>query len=558
MPANRKRHDAYGVYILNDVDGATPQALHRVTTLSVTTDQSVDGIMELTNEGMVEWKADVPVSTISLGGNQIAKMIEDATDEDTGVSPLHWLGLLAGQDALGTDRVKIFVIGDPKYAGTAGSTSETSMFDTVTTSGGNAVDVTADMLIPVRGASGLEATVYIAQLAVTSLSLSFSVDGYAEWSADLEADNYHRFQNGSSDWRGVTATAHTVVAPEDDNNEVSLPGASDVMLVYLNGEELIEVSDESELGSASQGYRRWYFTGTSIKFSDGLIAEGDFLRIVYLPTTPKAWSDYALATGPGDQGAIRRGELDIYLITDTTAPRIIEGFVPSLSEATISVSAGSTWIASSANGDLELIYATDTTGVTLDASGLSDGTHTVYLSYNGSNLSLTTSNSGNNTVAVASVIVSDGAITSFSDARDFKRNSLSLVQTASFSIDLSREVIYQLGDQRAVSRSLNRPVTISADVTALDYGDEIVTLLSGGTVGSTNSIDFDSMSNRLGIQVNLYSSTDRTDDNKTVVFEATDMRPTSVGNTISTGASGEVSFTLNGDTFVALECASVS
>ncbi|RLG66878.1 hypothetical protein DRN93_05550, partial [archaeon] len=325
MPANRKRHDAYGIYVANDAMGQTITAIHRATSLSVTTDTSVDGIMEIANEGMVEWKADVPVTTVSVGGNQIAKMI----DESNYISPLHWLGLLAGQDAVGADRVKVFVIGDPKDVGAPGSTEETSMFDIEKTPANEYIPVTCDFLIPIRGASALEAVAYIANLATTSLSLSFSVDGYAEWSADLEADNKYRFQD--------TNKTATVVSLTADSDSLSLAGLSnppagssddEVLLVFLNGEKLTKADSASDVGSASQGYRRWFYDHTTktITFSTGLInSGGDYVRVVYRPGSAPTWSTYELVTGPDDQGAIRRGELDIYLITDTTSERIVEG-----------------------------------------------------------------------------------------------------------------------------------------------------------------------------------------------------------------------------------------
>ena len=79
---------------------------------------------------------------------------------------------------------------------------------------------------------------------------------------------------------------------------------------------------------------------------------------------------------------------------------------------------------------------------------------------------------------ILAVVVKDGAadITSITDCREFHRNSLGLIQSASYSVDMSRELIFELGNKRAVARSLNKPVNVTVDFSAMDSDEELYTL----------------------------------------------------------------------------------
>ena len=531
MALNRRQHEAYAILALTDLN-KEPKPFHRVQSLDLSIDLSRENILEIANPGFVEQKADIPVVSLSLSGYQIAQKIDSTT------SALHWLALLANGassgDTSATGRTRVFIVGNPKQIKLTSERTINDAFNLYPVDSPK-MDATCDILVPVRGASSnsLEATQYVANAYTTSLSLSFSVDGFAEWSADLEADNRRQFQGDSA---AITAKSYTATGGE---TSVDLgENADEVFLVFKNGEEL----DSSEWSHSS---------GSSTVTLSSALSEGDIVRVVYKPSSAPNWTNYVLTTSPGDQGAIRRGELDIYLITDTTKARIVEGFVPSISGSNVEASAGTAWFI--VNGEPVLVRSTS------DLTTATSADDYVYLHFDPDTGTL-------DLVSQASPITDEneyiliGQVNSdasdIEDQRQFRRNRLSLIQSASFSIDLSREVINELGRNHAVSRSLNKPVTISVDVTAIDHSNEIVSLLSGQDTSATQ-VDFSSMSNKLGIQVNLYSSTDRTDANKMVVFEAIDMSVASESLSISTGGSGEISFTLNGDTFIALECASV-
>jgi hypothetical protein len=70
-----------------------------------------------------------------------------------------------------------------------------------------------------------------------------------------------------------------------------------------------------------------------------------------------------------------------------------------------------------------------------------------------------------------------GGITSVTDCREFHANTLSLIQTASYSVDMAREIIFELGNKRAVSRTLNKPVNVTVDFSAKDTDEELHTLI---------------------------------------------------------------------------------
>lgn len=219
--------------------------------------------------------------------------------------------------------------------------------------------------------------------------------------------------------------------------------------------------------------------------------------------------------------------------------------------------------------------------------------------------------------------VNDDAIVRVTDMREFHRNTLSLIQTASQSADMGREVIYELGNKRAIDRNLNKPVPITADLTAKDVDEEIEILLheteildiiaaaneniftaseatsnagftncetgdficARGSIGVIQSrinssilviskwyggipldgssiltrrgvLKSSEMSSKVGIQVNLYTDPNREESDKKIIIESKDMRPSSDSISISTGGSGELSVSLNGDNLRLLIAAS--
>ena len=150
-------------------------------------------------------------------------------------------------------------------------------------------------------------------------------------------------------------------------------------------------------------------------------------------------------------------------------------------------------------------------------------------------------------------ITTDGSgnITSYSDARDRDRQRVLLAQSVTISCDLTRETINELGNQYSVARSLNLPLSISTEISALDKDGELVTLFSGGIWGkdaiSLTQIDFESLPSDVGLQVVVHDSDEKYDHTEKIIFEVWDNKLSSLSLSASTGASGEASYTLIGD-----------
>lgn len=557
--------EGYGVWLLvdptDDTGTGQPDAARRVQRVDISADRGSENLFELGNEGIVEIKEDIPVVTLTISGNQVASDI--ATNS---ISALQWLALISNNVPFGSTREEIFAIGEPAqvHYANAASATEVDDFDELITSPGtedsNVMGVTADLLIPIKRGDSLDRVFTVAQAYTTSVGWTFNVDGVATFDATLEADNMTFYQDARRDIDIRSKIVSTTEASGDAITAVEASSTSGVFFAaYLNGEEL-------ELGSLGNvdatGARRYVQTNaTTLQFTSGMIAAGDVIRYRFSPSTTPVWSggsglNYGLTTTAGDQGGIRKDELDIYLLTDTTASRIVCGFEPSLSAGDITINPGYAYVTNSATSgnDLELyevsapwtLTNTNTTSATVYTGVVLTSSNGVLVATHNPTVPATS-------VLVCSLYTDDtNVISCITDRRAFGRTDLALIQNATFRADLSRTVVNQLGYTRNVEKSLNKPVPVTVDITANDVDGELMTLLAGETWGADiaatgEEIKLSELSNTLGIQVNLYSSTSKTDANHKVTIEAIDADVTNISLSSGVGAVGEMSLTLNSD-----------
>lgn len=472
----------------------------------------------------------------------------------------------------------------------------------------NNIPCTFDLIVPIRGQAELNRVVYYGQCYINSISFAFDVGGVATWDVGVEGDNRSMF---SGDRKGVSI--RTIEADVDVNaivattitlggdagtsaDTLDFPSTEDfdtIFQLYLNGEELEQATTNALLNTS--GLTRWAIPDTEvdqIAFTANTLVENDVIRIVYDPLIDNNWANYELTSEPGDQGGIRKGELDIKMITDTTIPRIVEGLGITASSnqdvAQVTIAPGACYldvtegeydIDQPSNPKLELFREalsteiqigtttdwtteittandtdvittidtyivtmtstanlkegmdiiivdddsatdwilgeiTDIAGddVTINVYYLSDGGFTlasgdnVYIasrylvakSDRYGNMMITChsyetaldppkyyeTDVNADELLLAKVILrydnvsaSASLVYSVTDMREFHTNTLSLVQSAAFSMELSREAVFELGNKNAVDRSLTTPVPVTTDFTAKDSDDELYILL---------------------------------------------------------------------------------
>lgn len=102
------KYEAYSVLALTDPN-ATPRPFYRVQSLEWSSDYSTETLLELANEGYVQIKENTPVVSLTLGGNQVAKEIDDTVSSE--ITGLHWTAALSNGDSLGTQNQVVFSIG---------------------------------------------------------------------------------------------------------------------------------------------------------------------------------------------------------------------------------------------------------------------------------------------------------------------------------------------------------------------------------------------------------------------------------------------------------------
>lgn len=503
--------------------------------------------------------------------------------------------------SIGLDKVTAdfdkYIAGDDSLSSATGSLEST-----------NSIPSTIDLVVPIKGQVELNRVIYYGQCFTNSIALNFDVGGLSTWDVALESDNRSMFAGDRKGMSvrsievdvGVNATVGTTITLSGDSSTsadtLDFPTAEDfddIYQVYLNGEELEQATTNSTLNTS--GVTRWAIPDNEIDqiaFSPNTLVENDVVRIVYDPVIDNSWADYELSSEPGDQGGIRKGELDIKMITDTTIPRVVEGLEitagtnQSVAEVIVSpgacyldVSEGEYDIDQPSSPKLELFrqtftseiqigtatdWATEVTtvndtdvitslgsytitmtsvtnlkegmdiiivddddatdwvlGEITDITGSDATINIYYLSSGGFTLA-----SGDNVYIASRYLVAKSdrygnmIITCHSyetasdppkyyetdvntdelllakvvlrydnvgstaslvykveDMREFHINTLSLVQTASFSADLSRDAIFELGNKNAVERNLSTPITVTTDFTAKDSDDELYILL---------------------------------------------------------------------------------
>lgn len=410
------------------------------------------------------------------------------------------------------------------------------------------IPVSTDLFLPVKGiGNDLDRIQYYANMFTTSVGLTFDVGGVAAWEVGLEGDNETKFDMSR---RNVSSGSITVAAGNSElagSGTVVIGGATgvsadsvtiatnvdDVFLVTLNGEIVEQATTVAEFQNkdgCNESVPRWAVhddidSATSgeenkVYFPPSTLVTNDIVRVVYEPEASSDWDSYRLTSSPGDQGGIFKGELDIRMITDTRLPRVVEGLdvADSGTGSIVTINPGACYLRMDnivddseipqPTGVLELFRLTTAVNLTLDtaaewsaiAASVDPFGNLEFVVFDGASQSaveaaVTTASDGVTSAALgefylilAAVEKTAGPdITQIVDLREFHCNTLSLIQSASMSADLSREVIMELGNRKVVARNLVTPVPVTTEFTAKDSDQEIYALIQDPELRNTVS-----------------------------------------------------------------------
>lgn len=107
------KHDSYGIYALTDANG-TVKPIYRGQGIDIGGDQTIEELLEIGNDGIVQHKENTPVYTLTIRGNLVAKEFVDTVGSE--VTAVQWLGILGNHDSVGTQGQAVFSMGKPvKY-----------------------------------------------------------------------------------------------------------------------------------------------------------------------------------------------------------------------------------------------------------------------------------------------------------------------------------------------------------------------------------------------------------------------------------------------------------
>lgn len=174
----------------------------------------------------------------------------------------------------------------------------------------------------------------------------------------------------------------------------------------------------------------------------------------------------------------------------------------------------------------------------------------VALDINGHAVLVTDSVAPSDSVKVATITMVGGDIATYEDDRVFSANIVDRVQSISYSIPLDREEIKELGYEGLIDRALNKPVNITASLTAKDVSEELLEMLTNSGDETIRPEDY---RNDVGIQVCLYKEKPATADkiykesDLAMVFETTMGRVTTNNLSANTGASGDCNIEIISD-----------
>jgi len=532
--------------------------------------------------------------------------------------------------------------------------------------GVNAINSSISLLVPVRGHTELQRVNYFADAVVSSWSWGFDVGGTASLDMTLDTDNRSIFYDDRKVVDVVSYIVQEIPDADDESTneiEVGLGAAAnngigveftEIFKVYINGEEVNEVDTAAELRKpCDSGEKPNWFHNTSdspdtVEFNPGSIRELDCVQFVGDPVSDPTWTgDYQLTSQPGDQGGLFKGELNIKLITDTARPRVIEGFTIEAANAgndnVVIINTGTVYLKNPRTNNLEIVKVYETTYHTMTVGSERNA---VQVSGNPTfESTLLTLEMENDSIKVVEINALDdlasftddlvvigavfttqtgvpGFVTEVFDYRECHVHRMSLIQSATLGAALDRETVEELGNEDNVEMSLNKPITVTTDVTAKDADEELLVLthdadggkliventnpvatniiytdntleditspsefsdLTGGDIlvvrgskGIVESVSGDivtlkgrwfgetpidgtpyaihngvlesrRMEDNIGIQVNLFTSDDREEGEKTIIIETIRARPSSDGVSIAVGGDGELSFSLTSD-----------
>lgn len=377
--------------------------------------------------------------------------------------------------------------------------------------GYNAYPTNIDILVPIRGISELQRTQIYHQASVTSIAFNFDVGGVATYEVALETDNHRMFIDdrkaadlyavtlaAAGDGALVTSGTATIDGASVDCDTVTYTGidwdTDGVYAVYWNGKELEQATTGGELNDPMAkrhcGSIRWAIPDTEddvLAFTENTLVLDDVIRIVFNNAVDPTWASYRLTSEPGNSGGLYKGELDISLITDTNRPRVIEGLKvvnPTGDDSVIQILPGSCYLKNTTTDDLEVFTFPE--GFYYSSLGTVSKVFYIFLSMEGDCPTIHEINytDGNLTTVdeydlllAAVTIDGSGYVLSIVDLREVHRSKMHLIQTSSLAADLGRDVIEELGNEDIVERSLNKPIAVTADISAKDTDEELNVLI---------------------------------------------------------------------------------
>jgi hypothetical protein len=257
------RYTGYAAY----ADGAQ---LKRVQTLSSTTDFTEEKLLELANKGVAEIVDQAAVS---------------ATLECNDYGDTATFAAVCGQGIYNSSRTNDYVIDD-------------NSFDNAVT------DISAKIS---SNDSTLERSVWIGGAYLTSITLSYSVDGIATETYDFEGEHKRWFLNTYKNMNVYKAdfsdSSTILVSGTDISGETPVLITQDTLVVA-------DVNAGDGITDNFTGGNTEYTTDTGTVF-----ASGERFRVL---TYAAGASFPSLASTPSGLGGLRRGMIDIYL-WDTSA-----------------------------------------------------------------------------------------------------------------------------------------------------------------------------------------------------------------------------------------------
>lgn len=300
------------------IDGVNTR---RVQTLGVNTDITREQIQELANEGVVEYIADSPSVTVQIDTNDVGSTDTMALICD---AMIDYNIALASTGPLGGT-----------YRHYVKAASSNASYRAITQS--DMLNGYCDVLATLNeDGTNAKRTMWINHCAVTSINLSYDVNGNAAENYSLAADNKTWFLN---DLAGVRCykpvfnqIGYHVSGVVISNVDSAIPDGCRIVAMGVNNTILRSRTEGGVTGNATfTSPSGGSFTATSVALSTPWAATTDAstdrIWIIFKPTANPTWEatttgvtapGWELESSAGAVGALRRGHVKAYLWNSQT------------------------------------------------------------------------------------------------------------------------------------------------------------------------------------------------------------------------------------------------